>query len=252
MAESFADASIVIHKEQKRLVRRGIRMIGAYGKRLCVTALCIVTALFVAAGCGKQESDAEEVMASQNYETYALSFYQYGSYIEEDTAEIDAEQFRIYHDSELIGTYPYRKLSDFLISLYEEDAQAYVICRYELAENEMHMTLDLLGAIPMDMAGDWDVIYANQNSTAKLSLLAEGLGREYDQFDAAGKAVGEETSFFYCFRGKEGGFRLFLLTTDQYYIYEAEVDKEQRLLRLTIAEEGTYIQNEDGKDETVQ
>ena len=220
-------------------------MIGEYGNRRCVTALCLLAALLAIAGCGKkQEDDTEETMLSVNYETYALSFYQYGSYLEEDTVEIDPEQFRIYHDGGLIGVYSYRKLSDFLVSLYEEDAQAYVICRYELAENEMHMTLDLLGAIAEDMSGEWDVVYTNQNSTAKLSLLPEGLGREYEQLDASGKAAGEEISFFYCFRGKKEERRLLLLMPDKYYVYGMEADEEERVLRLTIEEEGTYMQDE--------
>lgn len=220
-----------------------IRMIGEYGKRRFMAMLCILAVLSAAAGCGKQENDIAETMAVQNYETYTLSFYQYGSFMEEDTAEIDPEQFRLYHDGELLDAYPYRKLSDFLISLYEEDAQEYVICRYELAENEMHMTLDLLGATSKELAGAWDVVYTNQNSTAKLELLPEGLGREYDQLDAAGKETGEETSFFYCFRGREDHCRLLLLLPDQYYIYEAEVDSVQRLMRLTVTGEGEYTQD---------
>lgn len=220
-------------------------MIGKYRNQRLMTALCcIVSALLAAAGCGKRESDAEETMAPQNFETYALSFYQYGSYMEEDTAEIDPEQFRIFHEGELLDVYPYRKLSDFLISLYVEEAQAYAICRYELAENEMHMELDLLGATSKELSGTWDVVYTNQNSTAKLELLQEGLGREYEQLDASGKPVGEELSFFYCFRGKEDNCRLLLLMPDRYYIYEVEADKERRLLRLTIAGESEYKQDE--------
>lgn len=200
--------------------------------------------LFAAAGCGKKEDDAQETMVSQNFETYALSFYQYGGYIEEDTAEIDPEEFRLYHDGALLEAYPYRKLSDFLISLYAAEAEAYTICRYELAENEMHMTLDLLGATSEELSGIWDVVYANQNSTAKLELLVEGLGREYEQLDAAGREAGEEVSFFYCFRGKEDDCRLLLLLPDQYYVYEVEADLEQRTMRLTITEERGYTQEE--------
>lgn len=224
-------------------------MIRIKTNRRRAAALCMLIILLISAGCGKQDTDTAETMAVQNYETYALSFYQYGGYIEEDTLEIDPEQFRIYHGEELLGIYPYRKLSNFLISLYEETAQAYVICRYELAENEMHMTLDLLGATANDMTGIWDVVYTNQNSTAQLELLVEGLGREYDQFDASGDPAGEETSFFYCFRGKEDNCRMFLLKEDCYYIYEVDADKEQRILRLTIVEEGTYTQNGYTKDE---
>ncbi|MCM1538054.1 MAG: hypothetical protein NC254_06620 [bacterium] len=225
-------------------------MIGRHIRLRCITALyrytalCIAAVLFAAAGCGKKEDAVQETMVSQNFETYALSFYQYGGYIEEDTAEIDPEEFRLYHDGVMLEAYPYRKLSDFLISLYAQEAEAYAICRYELAENEMHMTLDLLGATSKELSGNWDVVYSAQNSTAKLELLPEGLGREYEQFDAAGKETGEETSFFYCFRGKEDDCRLLLLMPDKYYIYEVEADFEQRTMRLTIAEECGYTQEE--------
>lgn len=213
-------------------------------KKWCALALCALFTLSAAAGCGKKTEDAVETISVSNYEEFALSFYQYGSYVEEDTVEIDPEQFRIYHKGELLGAYPYRKLSDFLISLYEEDAQAYAICRYELADSAQHMTLDLLGATSYDMAGEWEVVYTNQNSTAKLELLVEGLGRETDQFDASGDAAGEETSFFYCFRGKKDHCRLLLLKEEQYYLYEVEADMEQRKMRLTIVEEHTYTQDE--------
>lgn len=213
-------------------------------KKWCAAALCTLLILLAAAGCGKKEEDTVETIAVSNYETFELSFYQYGSYIEEDTAEIDPEEFRIYRDGELLGAYPYRKLSDFLISLYEEEAQAYVICRYELSDSGQHMTLDLLGATSDTMTGVWDVVYTNQNSAAKVELLAEGLGRESDQFDALGKEAGEEISFFYCFRGKGDHCRLLLLKTDCYYLYEVKVDEEQRVLHLTVVEERSYTQDE--------
>lgn len=227
-------------------------MIGENRKRRYAVLACVLAVLLAVTSCGKQDNDTEETMVLLDYETYALSFFQYGRYIEDDTAEIDPEQFRIYHDGELLEAYPYRKLSDFLISLYEEEAQAYVICRYELAENEMHMALDLLGATSKELSGTWDVVYTNQNSTAKLELLPEGLGREYDQTDAAGKAAGEEISFFYCFRGKKDDYRLLLLMPDKYYMYEVEVDREERVLRLTVTEERIYTQEEESNEETVQ
>ncbi len=214
-------------------------------KKWCAAALCTLLILLAAAGCGKKEEDAVETITVSNYETFLLSFYQYGSYIEEDTAEIDPEEFRIYHDGELLGAYPYRKLSDFLISLYEEESQAYVICRYELSDSGQHMTLDLLGATSDTMTGVWDVVYTNQNSMAKVELLTEGLGRGSDQFDALGKETGEEISFFYCFRGKGDHCRLLLLKTDCFYLYEVEVDEGQRVLYLTVVEERSYTQDED-------
>ena len=95
------------------------------------------------------------------------------------------------------------------------------------------------------MTGVWDVVYTNQNSMAKVELLAEGLGRESDQFDALGKETGEEISFFYCFRGKGDHCRLLLLKTDCFYLYEVEVDEGQRVLYLTVVEERSYTQDED-------
>lgn len=236
-----------VKRNRRRSGRSRIDMDRVYGKWRRTAVMCMSILLLAAAGCGKKEEDAVETISVSNYEEFALSFYQYGGFVEEDTVEIDPEQFRIYHEGELLGAYSYRKLSDFLISLYEEDAQAYAICRYELADDAQHMTLDLLGATSGDMAGEWEVLYTNQDSTAKLELLVEGLGRETDQFDASGEAAGEETSFFYCFRGKKDHCRLLLLKEDKYYIYEVEADMEQRRMRLTVVEEHSYTQDEDGE-----
>lgn len=194
-------------------------------------------------GCQKQSGDDKETFADLQEETFSLTVYRYGDYIEEDVARIGPTLFKIYHGDQLLGTYPYLKLSSCLIALYDEEAQTYVICSYILSEDG-GMALDILGAAAQDMAGEWDARYTDQGSTAKLDLMPEGLGKEYDQLDSAGRRTGEMTSFFYCLRGQGEERKLFILTNTGYFIYKFHADREAKSLSLTIEGQESYSWDE--------
>ncbi len=197
------------------------------------------------AGCRKEkQNDAAETLADLQEQTFVLYVYQYGTYIETDIARISMWEFKLYHNDELIRTYPYLKMSSSLIALYEEEQQSYVVCSYELSEDQTSMTIDILGATTTDMTGEWNAAYEDFGSVAKLELTTEGIGREYEQYDISGRAVGEETSFFYCFRGGDGARKLLILSDDRYYSYAVGVDKETKSLSLTIEGETSYIRPE--------
>lgn len=213
-------------------------------KCLLMSAALAMPLLF--SGCAFQgEARDAEVMAEQEERVFALTFYRYGEEAEEDEIRISPEQVKLYHGEELLGSYPYVRLCSGLLALYEEESQAYAVCRYELYEDRTGMSMELLGATSQSMVGDWDVFYTDQGSTAKLSLTPEGIGKEYEQTDAAGKAVGEETIFYYCLRGGTEFRRLLILGEDAYYVYDVSADEEERILTLTIAGEGSYYHEQD-------
>ena len=132
--------------------------------------------------------------------------------------------------------YSYTVLSDSLIALYVEDAQAYTICYYKISGFDY--TLNILGATAESLVGSWPVYYTDQAATADIDFGIDGNAVESNQTSADGVQTSSPYEFHYCWYAPDDtALFLFVCLDNGYYAYSVELAEDGT---LNLTENGAY------------
>lgn len=184
------------------------------------------------------QTKEEEQEDSGVTKEYNLQFYQYGEYLDAASLRMTDTDFIIYDQEtgETQETYSYTVLTDSLVALYVEDAQAYTVCYYKI--NGFDYTLNILGATAETMVGSWPVYYTDQAATANIEFMLDGAAIESKQTTADGVETDSPYEFYYCwYVPDDTSLFLFVCLDNGYYAYSVELTEDGT---LNLTENGAY------------
>lgn len=184
------------------------------------------------------ETDATDSEDNGMVKEYTLQFYQYGEYLNTAGLQMTDTEFRLINPEteEIQEVYSYTLLSDSLIALYVEEAQAYTICYYKISGFDY--TLNILGATAEALLGTYQVNYVDQNATATIDFSIDGTAVESNQVSADGYEMNSPYEFFYCwYAADDTSLFMFVCLDNGYYAYTVEMAEDGT---LNLLESGAY------------